>query len=36
MDPNIDFVVHLLQGLRRKVDAIPSGLRQDFLAYLMI
>ncbi len=34
MDPNIDFVAHLPQGLRRKVDAVPSGLRQDLISVL--
>ncbi len=34
MDPNVDFVAHLLQGLRLNVDAVPSGLRQDFISVL--
>ena len=34
MDPNIDFVAHLLQDLRRNVDAVPSGLRQDLISVL--
>ena len=34
MDPNIDFVAHLLQDLRRNVDAVPSRLRQDLIRVL--
>ncbi len=34
MDPNVEFVAHLLQDLRRNVDAVPSGLHQDFISVL--
>jgi hypothetical protein len=34
MDPNVDIVAHLLQGLCHNVDAVPSWLRQEFISIL--